>query len=104
MPKLENKIESILLFKNEPVSLAELSKTLNVPRENLQLSISNLQTEYENRGIVIVTDGEYVSLGTHPANSLLIEEMQKEELSRELGRAGLETLAIVLYKGPISRR
>ncbi|MDP2641740.1 MAG: SMC-Scp complex subunit ScpB [bacterium] len=101
---LEQKIESVLLFKNEPVTLAELSKWLNVPRENLQLAISNLQKEYSNRGIVLVTNGEEVSFGTHPDQSQLIEELQKEEFSRELGRAGLETLAIVLYKGPISRR
>ena len=30
--------------------------------------------------------------------------MQKEEFSRELGRAGSETLAVVLYRGPVSRR
>lgn len=101
---LESKIESILFFRNEPVSLAELSKLLNVPRENLQFTISNLQKEYENRGLVIVTDGESISFGTSPANSELIEKIQKEEFSRELGRAGLETLAIIAYRGPISRR
>jgi segregation and condensation protein B len=101
---IESKIESILFFKNEPVSLAELSKILKVPRENLQLSISNLQRKYENSGIVLVSDGEQVTFGTHPLNSSLIEEMQKDELSRELGRAGLETLSIVLYRGPVSRR
>ena len=101
---LEQKIESILLFKNEPVTLAELSKILNVPRENLQFAISNLQKKYENSGIVIITDGENYSLGTHPDNSELIEEIQKEELNRDIGRAGLETLAIILYRGPVSRR
>ncbi len=100
----ESRIEAILLFKNEPVTLAELSKLLNVPRENLQLTIFNLQKEYKDRGIVIVSDGETVSFGTHPEVSALIEGLQKEELSRELGRAGLETLSIILYRGPISRR
>ncbi|MEK7187152.1 MAG: SMC-Scp complex subunit ScpB, partial [Patescibacteria group bacterium] len=100
----ERKIEAILLFKNEPVSLAELSKLLDVSQENIQSTINNLQKEYRERGIVIVTDGEYVSLGTNPELSGLIEEIQKEELSRELGRAGLETLAIILYRGVVSRR
>ena len=104
MLNLESKIESTLFFKNEPVALAELSKLLNVPRENLQFTIYNLQKKYENSGIVIVTDGELVSFGTHPDNSQLIENIQKEELSREIGRAGLETLSIILYKGPVSRR
>ena len=104
MTNLENKIEAVLFFKNEPVTLAELSKMFKVSRENLQSAISNLQKEYSGRGIVLVTNEDEVSLGTHPDLSELIEDLQKEELSRELGRAGLETLAIILYKGPISRR
>jgi segregation and condensation protein B len=104
MTEIPNKIEAILLFKNEPVSLAELSKVLGASKEDLRAAISNLQKEYENKGIVIIFDGEYASFGTHPSTSSLIEEMQKEELSRDLGRAGLETLAIILYRGPISRR
>lgn len=104
MNNLESKIEAILLFKNEPVTLAELSKLLSVPRENIQSAINNLQKEYQDKGIVIVTDGENYSFGTHPEYSSLIETIQKDELSRELGRAGLETLAIVLYRGPVSRR
>jgi segregation and condensation protein B len=101
---IENKIEAILLFKNEPVDLATLSKLLNESRDNVRLAINNLQEKYKESGIVLVFDGEKVSLGTHPELSGLIEEMQKEELSRELGKAGLETLSIVLYKNPISRR
>lgn len=104
MHNLEQKLEAILFFKNEPVSLVELSKLLGVSLEDIKLSISNLQKECENRGIVVITDGENVGLGTHPDQSELIESVQKEEFSRELGRAGLETLSIVLYKGPISRR
>lgn len=100
----ESKIESILFFKNEPVSFDELSKILKVPRESLELSISNLQKEYEGRGIVVVTDGELVSFGTHPDASAMIEQMAKDEVSRELGRAGLETLAVVLYQAPVTRR
>ncbi len=101
---LEQKIESILLFKNEPVTYKELAKILDEKVSDIQNAIATLQENYKEKGIVIVVAGEEVGLGTHPDNSKLIEEIQKEELSRELGRAGLETLAIVLYKGPVSRR
>ena len=101
---LEKNLESILFFKNEPVTITELSKMLNVSKDKVQAAIASLQNYYKDRGIVIVTDGEQVSFGTHPESSALIEELQKEELSRELGRAGLETLAIIAYRGPISRR
>ena|SRR3989344_3433219 len=101
---LESRIEAILFFKNEPVSLEELSKLLKVPIVNVQSAIDKLQKDYSSRGIVLVVSGDEVSLGTHPGVSELIESLQKEELSRELGRAGLETLAIILYRGPVARR
>lgn len=101
---LEKQIEAILLFKNEPVTLAELSKTLSVPVDEVSKAIKNLQDFYKDRGMVIVNNGDEIALGTHPDASSLIEKLQKNELSRDLGRAGLETLSIVLYKGPISRR
>lgn len=101
---LESQLESILLFKNEPVSVKELSSATNRKPEEVKAALKDLQAFYKERGIVIITNGEEYGFGTNPDNSNLIEVMQKEELSRELGRAGLETLAIILYKGPISRR
>lgn len=104
MQNLESQIESVLLFKNEPVSTKELSASLGKKADEVKRALKNLQEFYRERGIVIVSNGDEYSLGTHPENSTLIEAMQKEELSRELGRAGLETLAVILYRGPISRR
>ncbi len=104
MPDLEKKIEAVLMFKNEPVGASELHKLLGASQAEIKEALKRLQEEYKEKGVVIVTDGENYSFGTHPLLSELIENIQKEELSRELGRAGLETLAIVLYRGPVSRR
>ncbi|MDP3874909.1 MAG: SMC-Scp complex subunit ScpB [bacterium] len=101
---LENQIEAILFFKNEPVSVSELIKLVGGKLEEVKVALANLREFYKDRGVVVVSDGEFMSFGTHPDASKLIENLQKEELSRELGRASLEVLAIILYKGPISRR
>lgn len=101
---LESKIESILFFKNEPVSLSELGKLLEASKGEVESAVRSLLDFYKNRGIILVFDGDEVSLGTSPETSALIERIQKEEFSRELGRAGLEVLAIVIYKGQVSRR
>ncbi|MHB0978008.1 MAG: SMC-Scp complex subunit ScpB [Minisyncoccota bacterium] len=101
---LEKQIEAILLFKNEPVTFTELSKMLGESKESVEETVKNLQNFYKDRGMVIINNGDEVALGTHPEASGLIEKLQKDELSRDLGRAGLETLSIILYKGPISRR
>ena len=102
--KLEQKIEAILLFKNEPVSFVKLSELVRAPVNEVREAVKNLQASREDSGIVLITNDDEVALGTHPEATGLIKEIQKEELSRELGRAGLETLAIVLYKAPVSRR
>lgn len=104
MHNLEQKIEAVLLFKNEPVTVGELSKWLKVSTDEIRTALSSLEAHYTDRGLTIISNGDEISFGTHPDFSSLIEEMQKEELSREIGRAGIETLAIVAYKGPISRR
>jgi len=101
---LENQIEAILLFKNEPTKLRELSKTLSATPEEILGAVKNLKEFYKDRGIVLVDNGEEITLGTHPQASSIIEKLQKDELSRDIGRAGLETLSIILYKGPVSRR
>jgi segregation and condensation protein B len=52
---------------------------------------------------LIKTDGSVV-LATAAEASQIIETLHRDEISKDLGKAGLETLAIVLYKHPISRR
>ena len=101
---IESNIEAILLFKNEPVAVAELSKTLGESEVSVKQALDKLQTFYEQRGLVLLVLNDKVSFGTNPKASTLIEQIQKEEFSKDLGRAGLETLSIILYKGPVSRR
>ena len=44
-----------------------------------------------------------VALVTAPQASELIERLTKEELSKDLGKAGLEALSVILYQGPIGK-
>lgn len=95
---LEAKIEAILFFKGEPISLEKLAGVLKVSKDAVKEAVNNLKTSLLNRGIVLQeNDGEYL-LGTHPEMSDIIENFKKEELNRELSKASLETLSIILYK------
>ncbi len=42
-------------------------------------------------------------LATAPEAGPLLERIAKEERSKDIGKAGLETLAIILYRGPVTR-
>ncbi len=102
---IQAQIESILFFKGEPVAISLLSSVLKISPEVVEQEIQKLEEYFlrEGRGIVLLRNGDKVSLGTTPFMHELIEALRKEELGKELGKAGLETLALVLYRGPISR-
>ena len=100
---LAQKIEAILFFKGEPVSLKKLEDILKVSTEEIKDAIFNLKNNLENRGVVLIENDNEVTLGTAPELSKLIEDLQKEELNKELSKAALETLSIVLYKNGVSR-
>jgi len=100
---LSKKIEAILFWKGEPISIKKLSAAVSATEEETKSAVDALENSLKERGLVIVKKEDEVMLGTSPDLSSLIEKLTKEELVRDLGKAGLETLSIVLYQGPISR-
>jgi len=100
---LESKIEAILFWKGEPISRKRLSEILKVSETEINDSIEKLKETLKERGIVLLEKENEIMLGTAPELSNLIENLQKEELNKELSKASLETLSIVLYKNGVSR-
>lgn len=100
---LEAKIEALLFYKGEPEKRKNLIKMLGMSEEALQTALTKLGTQLESRGIRLMQNDQEVELRTAPQASQLIEEIRKQELSRDLGKAGAETLAIVLYNAPVAR-
>ena len=101
---LSSKIEAVLFYKNEPVAVKKLAELVGEKPEAVETALRELQGSLAGRGLQLVFGADDVRLGTSAAASPLIEAMEREEISRDLGKAGLETLAIVLYRGPVSRR
>lgn len=111
---LSAKIEAILFWKAEPVSIKKLAQLLStaktentegikVSESDVKAGIVELEKALQGRGVTLVQTDEDVMLGTAKELSPLIEQLTKDELTRDLGKAGLETLSIILYQGPISR-
>ncbi len=100
---LEQQVEAILFWKGEPMTVKELSKLLGQSEEAIDGAVHNLQAHLLNRGIILMKTGGEIMLGTSPEASQLIEKITKEELSKDLGKAALETLSVILYKGPVKR-
>ena len=101
--ELEKKIEAILFFKGEPISIRRLGEILKVSPGELLAGIENLKNDLAGRGIVMQEKDGEVTLGTAPEMTSLIEDLRKEELNKELSKAALETLSIILYKNGANR-
>ena len=97
------KIEAVLFWKAEPVAVKKLASLLNVGIPEVKKGLVELESALNGRGLALVQTEEEVILGTARELSPIIEQLTKEDLTRDLGKAGLETLSIVLYQGPISR-
>ena len=101
---LEQKLEAILFYKNEPQSIRQLAKLLEKDEAEIKEALGNLQNSLHNRGICLIIDEKEATLATTPETKELLEKIAKDEMKAEIGKAGLETLAIILYNGPVSRR
>ncbi|MFA5888828.1 MAG: SMC-Scp complex subunit ScpB [Candidatus Paceibacterota bacterium] len=101
---LIQKIEAILFYIAEPVRIDFLAKILEISTEETKQTLNELKRNLDNRGVRLVMHSDEVTLVTAPEYSAIIEKMVKEEREGDLGRAGIETLSIIAYKGPISKK
>ena len=101
--ELDVKLEGVLFYKAAPMEKRALCTLFKVTEEELAVAITALQTRLEAGATRLVDADTTVELATAPVLDELIESIRKDELHRDIGKAGAETLAIVLYRGPLSR-
>ena len=100
--ELAQQIEALLFALGRPLGRKELAAMLGVETRAVELALAELGSQ-SGRGVVCVDDGKEVELRAAPEAAKLIERVRKEEFAREIGRAGSEALAAVLYRGPLTR-
>lgn len=101
--ELEQQLEALLFYKGEPQKIRDLAHMLSVEEDAVRTALGALAESLAGRGIRLIREGEYAGLATVPELHAVVEKIRKEELEGPLGKAGLETLAIVIYRGPLSK-
>jgi len=93
-------LEAILFAAAEP--LPEKALAERMPEgANVPALLAELQTNYEKRGVNLVEAGKSWAFRTaHDLGPLLVQQRQQV---RKLGRAMIETLAIIAYHQPVTR-
>lgn len=98
-------VESLLFVADGPQSLQRFGEVLEgVNRETIQSILNELQTDLEmqNRGTRLVEVAGGYQLRTPKSNADWVKKFLGGRPSR-MGKATLETLAIIAYRQPITR-
>jgi segregation and condensation protein B len=103
--RIERIVESVLFAAAAPVSLRRLVDILDGPTaREMQAAITRLKEHYgpRQRGIQLVEVAGGYQFRTARENAEWVRAVFRDKPAR-LGRAALETLAIVAYKQPVTR-
>ena len=100
---LDVQLEGLLFVASEPVSLTDLASALEVDTKAVELGLIQLEEGLRSRGLRVQRHANRFQLTTSPQIASRIERFLGLESRTHLGRAGLETLAIIAYNQPITR-
>lgn len=100
---LPHTIEAVLFAAGGALPKKRLIGLLSVPEEMFEAGVEELKNELSGRGVSLIVTDDEVELRTSPDAAPVIETYRKAELSRDLGKAGLEALAIILYQKGATR-
>ena len=96
-------LEAVLFAAGEPLSKKRLVTLLGISPTELRDAALELRDRLDETGLALIEAGEDLELRTAPEASSVVHKLRESELSRDLGKAGLETLAIILYKNGATR-
>lgn len=104
MLSLSGKLEALLFVAGEPVKKSTLAKLLDIQQMELDTLASDLSRELSTRGLSLLSTETEMELRACAESFEVIKEFRELELSGDIGRASLETLAIILYKNGATRK
>jgi segregation and condensation protein B len=102
-PTLEMRLQAILFVAAGPLSLAELTEATSEPGDAVSQSLDLLETSMQSGGVRLSRlDGQF-RLVTAPEVASIVRKYLQDESSSDLSKPALETLAIVAYRGPLTK-
>ena len=102
--KLLERLETIIFLSKDPLSVEELSKFFNIDCTEMKTSILKLKENRRETGINIKIENDFVSLVSNPLFGEDVKNFFNPEMKlKKLPKSAMETLAIIAYKGPITK-
>lgn len=96
-------IEGLLFYKSAPQKKRTIIKLFEISDTELIEAINVLKERLNQTALRLIETTDEIQLVISPDLAPVIEAMKKNELRADIGKAGAETLAIVLYREPVTR-
>ncbi len=99
-------LEALLFIYGEPLNIKNIAKFLEIKKDACEEIIKIYEEMLKNNpsgGLMILHNADEIQLVTKPELQKIGEKVIQEEFKEELSPAGLETLSIIAYLGPMPR-
>ncbi len=96
-------LEALLFAHGAPLEGSRIRSLCGWSETQLAQAVEDLRIDLEHRGLALQVWRDRYELITVPDVAVLIRQFREEEARGELSKNALETLAILLYKGPLTR-
>lgn len=103
MSELACQLQALLFVAEQPLDMDRLAQLTGKEAKAVQEGLDELQRHLEGSGLQLSHHAEGWRLVTAPATAEVVRQLQQDQAASELSRPALETLAIIAYRGPISR-
>ena len=100
---LDARLLAVLFAAGEALSKKRLLTLLEAQAEDLASATSALRDRLNESGLSLLETDDELEVRTDPEASEDVKVLRESELSRDLGKASLETMAMVLYRGGATR-
>ncbi|MCH6567741.1 MAG: SMC-Scp complex subunit ScpB [Nitrospinae bacterium] len=98
-------IEALLFAADQPITLAQMAELgpEDVEKASLRVMLEELAEDYDGRGVQLKEVAGGWQLSTRPEYGEWVRRMHHVESRTKFSRAALDTLAIVVYRQPITK-
>ncbi len=96
-------LHALLFASGEPLPKKRILTLLDISEKQLLKVLVALDVSLKKSGVVMVETKHQVELRTDPEASPIVKKLRESELARDLGKASLETLAVIAYQPDTSR-
>ena len=101
---IEEKLEAIIFLSKEMITIKELAQFYGMENFEMEEVLNNLRENRKNTGINLKIENGIVCLVSNPLFGSDVKRFFNPEMKlKKLSRSAMETLAIIAYKGPITK-